>query len=69
MPDQPEGDARSAGSSLDKVVWANWSLVDPTEFDTFNEEWMSWFPDGAPVGQGTLMASRNGAPASASRSA
>ena len=45
------------GSSLDKVVWANWSLVDRTEFDTFYEEWMSWFPGGAPVGQGTLMAS------------
>src|SRR6476620_11728424 len=26
------------GSSLDKVVWANWSLRDPTEFDIFNEE-------------------------------
>jgi pilus assembly protein CpaF len=43
------------GSSLDKVVWANWSLKDPTEFDTFNEEWARWFPGGAPVGQGTLM--------------
>ena len=45
------------GSSLEKVVWANWSLVDRTEFDTFNEEWMSWFPGGGPVGQGTLMPS------------
>ena len=45
------------GSSLERVVWANWSLVDRTEFDTFYEEWMSWFPGGAPVGQGTLMAS------------
>jgi pilus assembly protein CpaF len=44
-----------AGSSLDKVVWANWSLKDPTEFDTFNEEWVRWFPGDAPVGQGTLM--------------
>jgi pilus assembly protein CpaF len=43
------------GSSLDKVVWANWSLRDPTEFDTFYEEWLRWFPDIAPVGQGTLM--------------
>jgi pilus assembly protein CpaF len=46
-----------SGSSLDKVVWANWSLKDPTEFDSFNEEWVRWFPEGAPVGQGTLMPS------------
>ena len=45
----------TAGSSLDKVVWANWSLRDPTEFDTFYEEWVRWFPGDAPVGQGTLM--------------
>ena len=45
----------AAGSSLDKVVWANWSLRDPAEFDTFNEEWVRWFPDDAPVVQGTLM--------------
>ena len=44
-----------AGSSLDKVVWANWSLREPSEFDAFNEEWVRWFPDEAPVGQGTLM--------------
>jgi enamine deaminase RidA (YjgF/YER057c/UK114 family) len=43
------------GSSLGKVVWANWSLKDMTEFDTFNEEWVRWFPDEPPVGQGTLM--------------
>jgi pilus assembly protein CpaF len=43
------------GSSLDKVVWANWSLRDPSEFDAFNKEWTHWFPDYAPVGQGTLM--------------
>jgi 2-iminobutanoate/2-iminopropanoate deaminase len=43
------------GSSLDKVVWANWSLYDRAEFDTFYEEWLSWFPGVAPVGQGTLM--------------
>ena len=34
----------AAGSSLDKVVWANWSLRDPTEFDTFNEEWVALVP-------------------------
>ncbi len=45
----------AAGSSLDKVVWANWSLRDPAEFDTFNEEWVRWFPADSPVGQGTLM--------------
>lgn len=45
----------AAGSSLDKVVWANWSLRDPAEFDTFNEEWLRSFPGDSPVGQGTLM--------------
>ena len=45
----------AAGSSMDKVVWANWSLRDATEFDIFNEEWVRWFPGDAPVGQGTLM--------------
>jgi pilus assembly protein CpaF len=45
----------AAGSSLDKVVWANWSLRDPTEFDSFNEEWIRWFPVETPIGQGTLM--------------
>jgi pilus assembly protein CpaF len=44
-----------AGSSLDKVVWANWSLRDPSEFETFNEEWVRWFPADAPIGQSTLM--------------
>jgi len=44
-----------AGTSLDKVVWANWSLRDPTEFDLFNEEWIKVFPGDGPVGQSTLM--------------
>jgi pilus assembly protein CpaF len=43
------------GTSLDRIVWANWSLRDPADFDTFNEEWIRWFPAVAPVGQGTLM--------------
>ena len=43
------------GSSLDKVVWANWCLRDQADFDTFNEEWVKVFPGDAPVGQGTLM--------------
>ncbi len=45
----------AAGSSLDKVVWANWSLREPSEFDMFNEEWLRWFPGDGPIGQGTLM--------------
>ncbi len=45
----------AAGSSLDRVVWANWSLREPAEFDIFNEEWARWFPGDAPIGQGTLM--------------
>ena len=43
------------GTSLDKVVWANWSLRDATEFDAFYEEWVRWYPGDSPVGQGTLM--------------
>jgi pilus assembly protein CpaF len=43
------------GSSLDKVVWANWSLRDTSEFDAFNKEWVKWFRGAAPIGQGTLM--------------
>ena len=45
------------GSSLEKIVWASWSLRDPAEFETFNEEWVRWFPGDTPVGQGTLMPS------------
>jgi pilus assembly protein CpaF len=45
----------AAGTSLDKVVWANWSLRDASEFDTFNAEWVKWFPGDSPIGQGTLM--------------
>jgi 2-iminobutanoate/2-iminopropanoate deaminase len=46
----------AAGSSLDKVVWANWALKDATDFDEFNEEWLRWFPADAPLGQMTLLA-------------
>ncbi len=45
----------ASGSSLDRIVWASWSLREPTEFDDFNEEWLRWFPGDAPGGQGTLM--------------
>jgi pilus assembly protein CpaF len=44
-----------SGSSLDKVVWANWSLRDPSEFDEFNEEWNRWFTGDPPLGQCTIM--------------
>ncbi len=43
------------GSSLEEIVWANWALREPSEFDTFYEEWLRWFPDDAPMGQGTLL--------------
>ncbi len=43
------------GSSLEEIVWANWSLREGSEFDKFYEEWLRWFPGEAPVGQGTLM--------------
>ncbi len=45
----------SEGSALEKVVWATWSLREPSDFETFNEEWARWFPGDTPVGQGTLM--------------
>jgi pilus assembly protein CpaF len=45
----------AAGTSLDRIVWANWSLREPTEFEIFNEEWLDYFPEVAPVGQGTMM--------------
>ena len=41
----------AVGSSLDKVVMANWSLKEPADFDSFNEVWARWFPGEAPVGQ------------------
>jgi pilus assembly protein CpaF len=44
-----------AGTSLDKVVWANWALREASEFDQFNEEWNRWFPGDAPIGQLTLL--------------
>jgi pilus assembly protein CpaF len=45
-----------SGSSLEKIVWANWSLRDMTDFEIFNEEWVRSFPAEGPVGQATLMA-------------
>jgi enamine deaminase RidA (YjgF/YER057c/UK114 family) len=43
------------GTSLDKVVWANWSLRETSDYDDFIEEWNRWFPDGSAIGQETLM--------------
>ena len=45
----------AAGSSLQDVVWANWSLRETSDFDEFNEEWIRWFPGDGPIGQGTLL--------------
>ena len=45
----------AAGSSLEHVVWANWSLHDPSDFDEFNDEWNRWFPGDPPLGQLTIM--------------
>jgi pilus assembly protein CpaF len=45
----------AAGTSLDRVVWANWSLKDATDFDEFSDEWIRWFPNEAPLGQLTIM--------------
>jgi pilus assembly protein CpaF len=45
----------AAGTCLEKVVWANWALRDPSDFDSFTTEWMRWYPGDAPVGQLTLM--------------
>jgi pilus assembly protein CpaF len=45
----------AAGSSLDRIVWANWSLKEPADFEVFNEEWLRWFPGQSPVGQATIM--------------
>ena len=45
----------AAGTTLEKVVWANWSLKDQTDFDEFNEEWNRWFPGDPPLGQMTIM--------------
>jgi len=43
------------GTSLDRIVWANWLLRDATEFEEFEKEWVKWFPGEVPVGQATIM--------------
>jgi enamine deaminase RidA (YjgF/YER057c/UK114 family) len=45
-----------AGSSIENVVWANWSLKESSDFEIFNEEWVKVFPANGPIGQSTLMA-------------
>lgn len=45
----------AAGSSLDRVVWALWSLRFPEDFDGFNEEWGRWFTTEPPARHGALM--------------
>jgi enamine deaminase RidA (YjgF/YER057c/UK114 family) len=44
-----------SGSSIDKVVWANWSLREAGDFAIFNEEWARVFDAGGPVGQSTML--------------
>jgi pilus assembly protein CpaF len=46
----------ASGSSLEKIVWTNWSLKELADFEIFNEELARWFPGGVPVGQSTIMA-------------
>ncbi len=43
------------GSSIEKVVWANWSLREAGDFEIFNEEWARVFAAGGPVGQSTML--------------
>jgi pilus assembly protein CpaF len=52
-----EARLESEGSSLGDVVWANWALREPTDFDEFNKEWAKAFPGDAPLGQVTVMSS------------
>lgn len=45
----------AAGTSLDNVVWAIWSLRDPDDFDGFNEEWARWFATSPPARHGAML--------------
>ena len=60
--------SRRPGAPLDKVVWANWSLKDPTEFDEFNDEWVRWFPADPPSASARSCRRCSAEPASGSRS-
>ena len=49
---QPQGHgSRGPAARSTNVVWANWSLRDPSDFDEFNDEWNRWFPGDPPIGQ------------------
>jgi 2-iminobutanoate/2-iminopropanoate deaminase len=45
----------AAGRELTDVVWALWSLRYPDDFDGFNEEWATWFPEEPPARHGALL--------------
>jgi pilus assembly protein CpaF len=45
----------ASGTSVDKVVWASWSLREPNDFELFNEEWVKVFDGAGPVAQSTIM--------------
>jgi 2-iminobutanoate/2-iminopropanoate deaminase len=45
----------AGGSSLDRVVWALFSLRHPEEFDGFNEEWARWFTREPPARHGAML--------------
>ena len=44
-----------AGSSMEKIAWANWALRDTADFDAFSEIWTEAFEGDVPVGQVTTM--------------
>lgn len=50
-----EATLQAAGSSLDRVLWAIWSLRDPDDFEGFNEEWGRWFTQDPPARHGALL--------------
>jgi 2-iminobutanoate/2-iminopropanoate deaminase len=41
----------AAGTSLERVVSATVILVEETDFDGMNEEWVKWFPASPPARQ------------------
>ena len=44
-----------AGSSMEKIAWANWALRDQADFDAFSAIWTEAFEGDVPVGQVTAM--------------
>jgi 2-iminobutanoate/2-iminopropanoate deaminase len=45
----------AAGSSLDKIVSVTIILVDESDFQGMNEEWLKWFPSNPPARQGAKL--------------